>query len=252
MQVVSGELRGAAAALSFLTRVPVGRVVALDGPDVARGAALFPLVGAGIGAATGAVVYALDGPLSATLAALIGLVAASFLTGVLHLDALADTADALGGLTRERALEIMRDHSIGAYGGVALVLDLGLKAAALAALAGSVDVVRFAVCAAAASRVAPVLLSAALPYARPGEGLGRVLRTTGLGRCAAAALIAAVICVALAGLDDGAILLGVVAAVVVAVGAFSSRRLGGVTGDILGAAAELAETAALVVAVALR
>jgi adenosylcobinamide-GDP ribazoletransferase len=250
MQVVRAELRGAVAAVAFLTRVPVGRVVVLDAADVARGGALFPLVGAGIGAATGGIAYALADPLTPLLAALIGLAVAAVLTGVLHLDALADTADALGATTRERALEIMRDHSIGAYGGVALVLDLSVKAAALAALAGGHGVVRFAVCAAAASRVAPLALSVALPYARPGEGLGRALRTSGIARGLAAALIAAGVCVALAG-ADGAILLAVVAAVTVVAGVLAFRWLGGITGDILGATAELAETAALVVAVAL-
>jgi adenosylcobinamide-GDP ribazoletransferase len=250
MPVVRNELRGAAAAVTFLTRIPVGRAVALDAADVARGGTLFPLVGAGIGAATGGIVYALADPLTPLLAALLGLAAAALLTGVLHLDALADTADALGATTRERALEIMRDHSIGAYGGVALVLDLGLKAAALAALAGGAGVVRFAVCAAAASRAAPLVLSAALPYARPGDGLGRALRTSGSARCIAAVAIAALICVGLAG-TDGAILLGVAAAVAVVAAVLAHRWLGGITGDILGAAAELAETAALVAAVAL-
>jgi len=250
MRVVDAELRGGAAALAFLTRIPVGRAVELDASDVARGGALFPLVGAGIGAATGGVVYALADPLGTLLAALLGLVTAVLLTGVLHLDALADTADALGATTRERALEVMRDHSIGAYGGVALVLDLGLKAAALAALASRHDVVRFAVCAAAASRVAPVLLSAALPYARPGEGIGRALRTTGAVRGGVGAVIATALCIGIAGLD-GAVLLGTVALVLVVAGVFARRWLGGITGDILGATAELAETAALVVAVAL-
>jgi cobalamin 5'-phosphate synthase/cobalamin synthase len=238
------------AAVAFLTRVPVGRAVVLDAADVARGGSLFPLVGAGIGAATGGIAYALAGPLTPLIAALLGLAVAVVLTGALHLDALADTADALGATTRERALEIMRDHSIGAYGGVALVLDLGLKASALAALAGGPGVVRFAVCAAAASRVAPLVLSAALPYARTGEGLGRALLTTGTVRCAVAIVVAAVICVGLEG-TDGAILLGVVAAIAVIAGVVAFRWLGGITGDILGGAAELAETAALVVAVAL-
>jgi adenosylcobinamide-GDP ribazoletransferase len=125
-----------------------------------------------------------------------------------------------------------------------------LKAAALAALAGGTGVVRFAVCAAAASRAVPLVLSAALPYARRGEGLGRALHTSGIVRCVAAVVIAAAICVGLEGMD-GAILLGVAAVVAVASGVLASRWLGGITGDILGAAAELAETAALVVAVAL-
>jgi adenosylcobinamide-GDP ribazoletransferase len=250
MQAVRNELRGAAAAVAFLTRVPVGRAIVLDAADVGRGGSLFPLVGAGIGAMTGGIAYALADTLTPLLAALIALAAAAVLTGVLHLDALADSADALGATNRERALEIMRDHSIGAYGGVALVLDLGSKAAALAALAGGMGVVRFAVCAAAASRAAPLVLSAALPYARAGDGLGRALGTTGAARCLAAVVIAALICVAVAG-TDGAILLGVAAVVTTAAGLLARRRLGGVTGDILGAAAELAETAALVVAVAL-
>jgi adenosylcobinamide-GDP ribazoletransferase len=250
MPAVSRELRGGVAAVAFLTRVPVGRAVVLDAGDVARGGALFPLVGAGIGAATGGVAYALAGPLTPLLAALLGLATAAVLTGVLHLDALADTADALGAATRERALEIMRDHSIGAYGGVALVLDLGLKAAALASLADGRGVLRFAICAAAASRAVPVLLSAALPYARQGDGLGRALGTTGAARSVAALGVAAVICVGVAR-TDGAILLGVAAVVAVAAGLLARRRFGGITGDVLGAAAELAETAALVVAVAL-
>jgi adenosylcobinamide-GDP ribazoletransferase len=236
--------------VTFLTRVPVGRAIVLDGADVARGGSLFPLVGAGIGAVTGGLAYGLADPLTPLLAALLGLAAAAVLTGALHLDALADTADALGARTRERALEIMRDHSIGAYGGVALVLDLALKAAALAALAGGTGVVRFAVCAAAASRVAPLALSAALPYARHGEGLGRALRAAGVARCLVAVAIAAAVCVALAG-TDGAIVLGVAGGVTVVAGLFSFRRFGGITGDVLGAAVELAETAALVVAVAL-
>lgn len=224
----------------------MGRFVELDAADVARGGALFPLVGAGIGTVIGGVSQGLAQPLTAPLAALLGLAAGAALTGVLHLDALADTADALGATTRERALEIMRDHSVGAYGAVALVLDLGAKAAALAALAGRHDALRFAVGAAAAARVVPVVLSAALTYARPGGGTGRALATTGWLRCAVAVAIAVAFCVLL----HAAWVLAAVAVVAV-VALFAARRwLGGVTGDVLGAAAELAELSALVVAVA--
>src|SRR5712691_8323609 len=134
MQAVRNELRGLAAALALLTRVPVGRSVVLDAADVARGAAYFPLVGAGVGAVVGGVTAALCNPLTAPLAAVLGLGAGALLTGALHLDALADTADALGATTRERALEIMREHAIGAYGAVAIGLDLLIKAGALTAL----------------------------------------------------------------------------------------------------------------------
>jgi adenosylcobinamide-GDP ribazoletransferase len=246
MQAVSAELRGLAGAVAFLTRVPVGRLVRLEAGDVARGGALFPLVGAGIGAAVGGIADLAAAPLTAPLAALLALAVGAALTGVLHLDALADTADALGASTRERALEIMRDHSIGAYGGVALVLDIGVKAAALAALADRGEALRFAVCAAAAARVAPVLLSAALPYARATGGTGNALRSTGWARCAVAVAVAATFCVWL----DAAVALAAAAAVTALVGIAAKRWLGGVTGDVLGAAAELVEAAVLVTAVA--
>jgi adenosylcobinamide-GDP ribazoletransferase len=242
-----GELRGLAAAVAFLTRVPVGRWIELDAADVARGGALFPLVGAGIGTVVGAIAQAAGGSLTAPVAALLGVAAGAALTGVLHLDALADTADALSAHTRERALEIMRDHAVGAYGAVALVLDLGLKAAALAALVVHHDAVRAAVCAAAAARAVPVVLSTALPYARPSAGLGRVLGGTGWARALVAVAIAAAFCVVL----HAALLLAVAAGVAVVCGIAAQRWLGGVTGDVLGAAAEIAETGALVAAVAL-
>jgi len=243
----AAELRGFAAAIAFLTRVPVGRWVTLDAVDVARGGALFPIVGAGIGTVVGGIAQGLADSLTAPVAALLGLAAGAALTGVLHLDGLADTADAFGATTRERALEIMRDHAIGAYGAVALVLALLAKVAALAALAADGHALRFAVCAAAAGRVVPVALSAALPYAREGAGIGRVLGGGTWIRVAVAAAIAAGFCVWL----DALPLLGAAAGVALVVGLAARRWLGGVTGDVLGASAELAELAALVVAVAI-
>jgi adenosylcobinamide-GDP ribazoletransferase len=243
----AAELRGLAAAVAFLTRIPVGRWIELDAADVARGGALFPIVGAGVGAAVGGVTQSLAGPITPLLAAVLGLAAGAVLTGALHLDALADSADAFGASTRERALEIMRDHAIGAYGAVALVLDLGAKAAALAVLAERHDALRFAVCAAAVARVAPVLLASALPYARLGAGTGNALGATGWARGTLAAAIGVGICILL----HAVLLLAVAAAVVIGVGLVARRALGGITGDVLGGAAEVCEVTALVVAVAL-
>jgi adenosylcobinamide-GDP ribazoletransferase len=247
MQAARAELRGLAAAVAFLTRVPVGRAFPFDAADVARGGSLFPLVGAGIGAVAGGLADGLAGSLGATLAAVLGVAAATALTGVLHLDGLADAADALGATTRERALEIMRDHAVGAYGTTALVLGLASKIAALAALAGRGDALRYAVCAAAVARVVPVVLSAVLPYARTGEGAGRALASAGAWRVLVAIGIATGFCAWLHALP----LLGVGATVAVVVGFGAHRWLGGITGDVLGAAAELTEIAALVTAVAL-
>jgi adenosylcobinamide-GDP ribazoletransferase len=244
------ELRALLAALLFLTRIPLGRRLVLDGDDVARAGPAFPLVGAGIGAAVGGIAATLAHPLSPLLAVALALAAGTLLTGALHLDALADTADALGARSREHALEIMRDHAIGAYGAVAIALDLLIKAAALSVLVNRAHVLRFAVVAGALSRLTPVLLAAWLPYARPGGGAGASLTRGGRLRAAVAGIVACAIAVAAAGLD-GVIVAACATAVAAVLAQAFYRWLGGVTGDALGAAVELTEATVLVVAVAL-
>jgi len=239
-------VRAAAAAVAFLTRVPVGRVVELDAADVARGAALFPLVGLGIGAVVGALADVLAEPLTAPLAAVVAVGTGAALTGALHLDGLADAADALGATTRERALEIMRDHRIGVYGALALLFDVALRIGAVAVLAARGDALRFCACAACVARVTPVVLGVTLPYARTVGKAGFVAAAGPLGTAIAVATATA------ASVFLQAWPLVLVAAAAIALSApVVLRWLGGVTGDVLGASAELTETAALVLAVTL-
>jgi adenosylcobinamide-GDP ribazoletransferase len=244
------EARGLLAAVCFLTRLPLGRWVELDGSDVARAGVAFPLLGAALGAAVGSLAAALAGRLSPLLAVAIALAAGTALTGALHLDALADAADALGAHSRERALEIMRDSRIGAFGAVAIVLDLLLKVAALEALVNHQRVVRYAVVAFALARVLPVLLAAWLPYARPDGGAGTALTRGGRARALLAAAVALGLGLAVAGWR-GVALWGAVMALATLLVPVVRRLLGGVTGDVLGAAVELCETLVLVLAVAL-
>src|SRR5215217_2127639 len=171
----AASVRAAAAAVTFLTRVPIGRAVTLDGMDVARGAVLFPLVGAGVGVAAGAVAVLLHPLLPAFVAAGIAVAIAVIVTGAMHVDALADVADAAGVLTRERALEVMRDSRVGAFGAAAIALDLLIKVGAVAALLDSGDAFAALVAAGALSRAAPAPLAVLLPYPRAGGGPGSVL-----------------------------------------------------------------------------
>ena len=229
------------AAVGFLTRIPAGRV---DAVAVARGAFAFPLVGAVVGAIAAGVALLVHPPLSPLVAAALAVTATTALTGALHLDALADTADAIGATARERALEIMRDSRIGSFGAAALGLDLLLRVTVTAQLLGG-SIVGALIAAGALSRGASVTLSAALPYVRAGEGvLNR--RWSSLGGAAVAIAIAAV---ALG--TDALAVIGAVTLVTVALGVFFRRWLGGVTGDALGAASELAELTALLVAAAI-
>jgi adenosylcobinamide-GDP ribazoletransferase len=241
-------VRGAAAALAFLTRVPVGGLVRLDARDVARGTVVFPVVGAGVGAVTGLVAVGCAEVLPVFLAAGLAIAFEAALTGALHLDALADLADSLGATSRERALEVMREPAIGVFGAAALVLDLLLKAGALAALLSEDGLLAAVVAVFAAGRAAPLVIGWALPYARAGEGSGRALtdEPRGWERVAGLAL-AATLVFGLTGLR-GFALAGGAAAGILLVTVVAWRRLRGATGDVLGSGIELATLGALLAA----
>jgi adenosylcobinamide-GDP ribazoletransferase len=244
-------VRAGLAAIAFLTRLPVGRLVALDAADVARGAALFPLVGAVLGAAAGLLADLLVPSLPALVAGALAVGLAALLTGAMHLDALADTADALGGTTRERALEIMRDHAVGAFGAVALVVVCLVDASAFAGLAVDDDATLAGFVAGATGRAAILPLARALPYARAGGGgQGRVLDA--MGWTAALVGLGLAVVLALVGGWRGVAALGAAAATAAVLALFFRAWLGGVTGDTLGATAKLCETVALVTFLAAR
>jgi adenosylcobinamide-GDP ribazoletransferase len=246
---VRAEARAFAAAVSLLTRVPVAARVHIGETDVARSLAWLPLVGAAIGGVLALAARALEGRLDAGASAVVLVAAWALVTGAIHLDGLADSADGLGGSDRERRLAIMRDPHIGSFGALALVLVLALKIALVdALLVSGHDLWLIAI--PTAGRLAAAALSATLPYARE-HGTGAALVTGGprLERLAVALATAVIVALACARLRG---LLAVAAAVViaVAVGRLALRRIGGITGDVLGAAIELAECAALVALVA--
>ncbi|MET9252970.1 adenosylcobinamide-GDP ribazoletransferase [Streptomyces sp. NPDC003717] len=244
-------------AFGTLTVLPV-RVTRWDRPAARAGMLCAPLVGLVVGtasAAAGVLLLLLGaGPLLAGIAAT---AVPALLTRGLHLDGLADTADGLGsGKPAEDALRIMKQSDIGPFGVLTLVLVLLAQAAALARAydaswaAGSLA----AVLAATAARAALTLAArAGVPAARP-EGLGAAVA----GVVPRGGALAAAAAVAPAGAAVGAALgpaeaVRAAAAVVLALSAAELllrrcvRRFGGVTGDVFGAVAETAATAALVV-----
>ncbi|SFM46257.1 adenosylcobinamide-GDP ribazoletransferase [Variovorax sp. OV329] len=245
-------------ALQFFTRIPVtgalAQWVGFTPAMLRESAGHFPGVGWVVGAVGGAVfalaLYLLPGEAGALAAALLCAVATVWLTGAFHEDGLADVADGLGGSReRSRALEIMKDSRVGAFGAVALVLALGLKVALLATVAGQDEVAAVAAVLAAhvLSRFAPLFVIRSLPYVG-GEGgkakpLADAIGTRSMLTAAIWSLPAAWVLWASQPLAN-ALAAGVL---LVAVAAWLIRhfrqRLDGFTGDCLGATQQACEIA---------
>ncbi|RIV38479.1 adenosylcobinamide-GDP ribazoletransferase [Micromonospora radicis] len=238
---------GARLALTTLTIAPV-RAGRVDRATAGTAMALAPAVGALLGVLTAGVLLLLD-PLTAPLvAAGVAVAVCALLTRGLHLDGLADTVDALGSYRRgPAALEIMRKPDVGPFGVVALVLVLLVQAAALAELAGRDRAATLVavVTATAAGRLGVTLACRrGVPAARP-EGLGALVAGT-VGPLALAVGTGAVALLAVAAVPGRAWQgpLAVLAALAVSAGLLRHvvRRLGGITGDVLGATVELVTT----------
>lgn len=240
-------MRSLLASIAFCTRIPIS--MAFTAEDVGRAARWFPVVGALLGLVSIGLSRLLLPVLPAILVAILILVAEVLLTGALHYDGLADTADGLGGgKTPEDRLRIMRDHVIGSYGATALILLVALKAAAISTLISRNPYSPYLVLAPVVGRWNVVFLSRHLPYARPSEAVSRHI---GSAEVVWATVFCALITLGAANWR-GAICWAVAAAAAVWFGHYSLRRIGGVTGDILGATEEMTASVVLLLGVALR
>jgi len=263
------EMRLLTVALQFLTRWPVrlpgSNHVAWDERWLTDCVRHFPAVGMLIGAAVGLVLWGASLAWPPAIAAVLAVALGTWWTGAFHEDGLADTFDALGGSApRDRALEIMKDSRIGSYGAMALVLVTAARIAALAAImagpwATPLQALPLALAACAwthaLARWVSVAVMAGLPYA--GDEAHAKAKPLARGVPSRQVLLAGLwvlpLAMAVAAMAGHAVLvLTALAAVLVAVGMrrWLRQRLGGYTGDTLGAAEQLAEAAILLAWVA--
>lgn len=231
------------AGIAFLTRLPIGCLVSFDAADVARSAGWFPLIGALLGLVHACAAWLLLERLPLVMVAILIVALDAVLTGALHFDGFADAADGFGGgKDRDDVLRIMRDHAIGSYGATALTLLVALKVAAYALLLATANWFYAVALTPALGRWALVLLTGTLPYVRssPSVVSGMKRSATFLGTVSVAVLIAAT--------RYPRAWVAAAAALVVTFcfGFYSRRRIGGITGDVLGANLQLSESAALI------
>ena len=241
MRSARALLDGPAAAVSFLTVLPVAPRGPTAPGRVESSVVWFPLVGALIGGLAGGVRVAAEPLLGAGVASVLALVALVAVTGALHQDGLADTADGLGVHgDRERRLEAMRDSAVGAFGMLALLAWALLFFTTLASLSDT-HALQALIAACALARWAALLHARAIPAARP-DGLGAAFAPASaplLVATALAILVAELSCGLLPGLAAiGAALLTAAPSAV-----WARHALGGRTGDTLGATVAITEVA---------
>jgi adenosylcobinamide-GDP ribazoletransferase len=235
-------------ALQFFTRLPIPRRVGFEPQWLNQAGRYFPAVGIVVGATTAAVCWLANWFWPPVVAVLLSTVAGIYLTGAFHEDGFADTCDGLGGgMTRQRALEIMQDSRIGAYGAIGIGLLLALKCAALACLSPPVAVAGL-LAAHPLSRLASTALIRWMDYAKP-EGKTKPLAQQMSGAELAIAVLTVLpvpgLLVCGGWLPWRAVAIGI-AAVVLATAWLAGKfrqRLGGYTGDCLGAVQQVSELA---------
>jgi adenosylcobinamide-GDP ribazoletransferase len=232
------------AAIQFLTRIPIRL---RREPDVAAGVVWFPFVGALIGAAVGGAAAGLWYVVPPIVAAAVAVAAGLLITGAFHEDGLADVADAFaGGTTIPRRLEILKDPRHGSYGVAALCSSIVIRIVCLGSIPGPRSMLFSAVAAHAVARGAAVGLMGAAPLATD-RGLGADYgQSTTRGKSIAGASLGLVLAALLIGWW-AAPLAGVVIVAIVAVRWLALRKIGGISGDVLGTCEQIAECLCLVV-----
>lgn len=242
----SDWIRDARVALCFLTRLPVRWPSEAGGITLSDAVRAFPLVGLVVGglAAICWLVFREMG-LQPLPAAFLTVAAMVLMTGALHEDGLADVADGAGaGSNLERRLEIMRDSRIGTYGVLAVILSVGLRVSALAAFADPAHGAAALVAAHVGARSGLPMVMARLGHARK-DGLSVSAGRPDEQSAWIAIGIGILLMMIFAGIGAG-LAAALAAAIVVLAGArWAQIRLGGQTGDVLGALEQLAEIAIL-------
>lgn len=241
-----GWLRVLAVAFGFLTRLPVPQVAVRDG-DLTRASAVFPLVGLVVATIAVAVEQLAALAFGPAVGAVVGILAATIVTGAFHEDGLADAADGLwGGWDPAERLRIMRDSRLGTYGTIALIAVFALRFALLVPVPPGTFAVAL-VCGHVVGRAAGPMLVMLLPPLTDSSSAGIAGRLGPVARLVTAVLVVAPVTLA-AGLV-AVPLLAVAVVVVLACADLFRRRLGGITGDAIGATTVLVELAVVAVVV---
>lgn len=235
------------ASLLFFTTIPV-KIKEFDSSLQKKSLRFFPLIGVIVGALSGATIYFLAGELNTLTATIISIIISMMVTGVIHEDGLSDVADGFGGgYTKERVIEIMKDSAIGVYGAVAIIMTLLLKISLLISMPVE-KIILFSIVAHTLSRYTPLLLVATSNYVSSvqrskSKNINSNIDTVTIIVTTLTALIplyfVGIYCA-----------LAVLATLLISTSIFRAialKKIGGYTGDVLGAVQQLNELVIYVV-----
>ncbi len=232
--------------LQFMTRIPININLPCEGEDFRRGAALLPLVGGVIGSIQWIIYYLLIQKLPMIIVAVFVVLTGILVTGALHVDGLGDTCDGFFAFKgKDRIIEIMKDSRIGTYACIALIFDILIKVSSLSCIRdtrGALIII-----------VAPVISRAALitlafigkPAKKTGSG-NLFIENAGKKEAIIAVVTALIISCLLIGIKEGVTLIPTSLVLTYLFNKFCESKIGGITGDNLGANNELVEMLMLV------
>lgn len=238
-------------AWQFLTIIPISRRIEVTSESLGKSMALFPIVGLALGCMLAALDMGLSYIFPAAVASALLLTCYITMYGGFHLDGLADTVDGLaGGQDREHTLKVMKDSNIGAIGVVALALTLILKYMSINSLPDGIKLHGLLLMP-VMGRWVQVWITYGSKYARE-KGLGQAfVDFVKISEVTVASIIAAVVSWLTFGVK-GLVIIGVIAVFGYLIKSFFHKKIGGVTGDVLGAGSELAELLTLLMIIGMR
>lgn len=237
--------------LQFMTRIPINVSLPCEGEDFRKGAAFLPLVGGVIGSIQWIIYYLLIQKLPMVVVAIFVVLTGILVTGALHVDGLGDTCDGFFAFKgKDRIIEIMKDSRIGTYACIALIFDILIKVSSLSCIRVS-RAALIIIAAPIISRAALITLAFIGKTAKKIGSGNLFIENVGKKEAMIAVFTALILCCLLIGLKESVILITASLGFTYLFNKFCESKIGGITGDNLGANNELVEMLVLVMFVAM-
>ncbi|WP_238882207.1 adenosylcobinamide-GDP ribazoletransferase [Clostridium sp. YIM B02551] len=227
--------------LQFMTRIPININLKVERENFQKGVAFFPLVGLIVGVLEAAIFYIGSRVFPFNISIFITVISHVVITGAIHIDGLGDTIDGIfSGRSKEKILEIMKDSRVGTFGALGIIFLIVGKISTLSSI-NPIEVYKGIILAPIISRTLITLLMYKRKYAREKEGMGDLFIGVLEKKNFVIALLTGITLISIIGRKKGVILLIICFFFTILFRNYIEKRIGGVTGDILGASVELNE-----------